>query len=104
MVCKRYPKTKPSDILSIEDNWTAFQLDSALAFEGEKRDREFLISLVESVNDHLLNVMRALGAKVKKRPKSENKPKIIEDGSSLDTVLSLIGGSGTVVNYKNATS
>lgn len=101
IVCRRYSKTRPSDILGIEDDWTAFQLDSALAFEGEQRDREFVISLVESINDHLVNVMRALGAKVRKKPKQEKKPQQqIKEDATVEEVLALIGGSGTVVNYK----
>lgn len=44
--------------------------------------------------------MRSMGAKVKKRPKSENRPKPIGEESSLEEVLLAIGGSGTVVKYK----
>jgi len=96
---KRYPNRRPSSYLGIVDEWTAFQLDSALAQAGENRDREFIISLVESINDHLINVMRSTGAKVKTKP-NRNQPKEKLEGRPLAEVLQMIGGAGTVVNIK----
>ena len=98
-MCKRYPNQKPSDYLDVKDRYTAFQLDTALALAGEQSDREFVISLVESVNDHLVNVMRSMGAKVKTKPK-RNQPTEKLEGRPLAEVLQMIGGAGTVVNIK----
>lgn len=65
---------------------------------GEQRDREFQISLVESINDHLVNVMRSMGAKVRTKPK----PSQVEtmEGRPLNEVLTRIGGAGVVVERK----
>lgn len=100
LICKRYPGFKPSDYLDIKDEWTAFQIDSTLAFAGEYEDREFQMNLVESINDHLVNVMRALGAKVKskKRPKESKSEDI--GGKPLNEVLTMLGGAGTVITYR----
>jgi len=98
IISKRYPHQKPSDYLGIEDSWTAFQLDSALAMAGETRDRDFLISLVESINDHLVNVMRSMGAKIKKKAPVSQAESI--EGKPLNEVLARIGGAGVVVNLK----
>jgi hypothetical protein len=98
IICKRYPNKKPSDYLDIEDKWTAFQIDSALAFAGEYEDREFQMTLVESINDHLVNVMRALGAKVKRKPKRTEESSL--EGRPLNEVLTLLGGAGSVIKYR----
>lgn len=83
----------------MRDRWTAFQLDSSLAVAGETRDREFQINLVESINDHLVNVMKALGAKVKKKAPRKRQAESLE-GKHMNEVLAKIGGPGVVVNLK----
>jgi len=69
---------------------------------GESKDREFLISLIESINDHLVNVMRSMGAKVKVKQK-QNAP--MEEGRNLNEVLTEISNKGSVVkvNKKHGT-
>jgi len=98
LVCKRYPNQKPSDYLDIKDSYTAFQLDTALALAGETSDREFVVNLVESINDHLVNVMRSMGAKIKVKSRGGSKTPISKD-KHVNEVLMAIGGTGSVVKY-----
>lgn len=69
LICKRYPGRKPSDYLDIEDEYTAFQVDAALAIAGEYRDREQTMDYIDVINEHTLAIFKQLGGKVKNKQK-----------------------------------
>lgn len=88
---------RPSDYLEIKDNWTAFQLDAALAVKGELRDMEIQQHFVENINEHILLVCKALGAKVTKRARPPRTVQPSGELPRLEDMLALLGGAGTVV-------
>lgn len=104
MVCHRYPGTKPSEYLGIEDKWTAFQLDLALALKGWRRDQEIQKYFVSLINWHILQVCRVFGAKgVPKTPPSFSLDDDTVDKDelpSLEQVVAKLGGAGTVLKIE----
>lgn len=100
LIARRYPNRRPSDYLGIEDEFTAYQIDSVLALKYEREDREFTIKIVEAIRSDLENVMRALGAKVKKKQTpSKQLPKPSGELPRLKDVIAALGGRGVVLQY-----
>lgn len=95
MVAKRYGK-RPSEILGITEPWDAYQLDVALAYQGEKQDNKNKINMIENITEHILIVAKAVNPKIKitkKKPQSEqSKPKTMQDW------LNRLSKKGTVMN------
>jgi len=84
--------------LEIEDKLLAFQLDSALAAQGEMRDLEVKRNFVEAINEHILLVCKSLGAKIRKTAPA---PKMIDrEPRPLNEVLTQLGGKGVVIERK----
>lgn len=113
LLARRYPNRRPSDYLDIKDNWTAFQVDSALAQRGELEDNEKVNRAVDTIVEALANVgnqlARTLGAKsdiikVKPRPR-ELEPNYDfmqkkDELPTLDQAIQALGGKGTIVERK----
>ena len=101
LVCTRYPGHRPSDYLDVPDGFTAFQLDSALALAGYKREVERQNYNIQVINWHTLQVARAMGAKG--IPKQPPKPPgrvthTSEDGiPRLSDLLAIHAKPGTVI-------
>lgn len=100
IACNRYAGKRPSVFLGIKDQWSAYQVDTALAVRGQRSDREFMISLVDGLRDDIHNFMRMFGAKFKEKkglpPRNElqsKEPKPVEE------ILAAIGGKGSVIEY-----
>lgn len=104
LICQRYPGTKPSDYLGIEDEFTAFQLDAALAIKGMQREQKIRNYHISLIDWHILQVCRSLGAKgiPKQPPKLELDTPIkpSDELPSLKDVLARLGGTGTVTEFK----
>lgn len=87
--------------MEVEDKWTAFQLDSALAVKGFQTDSKINQYHISLINWHILQVCRMLGAK--KVPKTPPKPNFIRQGGKpdelppLSQVLAQLGGTGVVL-------
>jgi hypothetical protein len=103
-VCHRYPGTKPSDYLEIDDPYTAFQLDIALAIKGSHNDTERSLELNDYLGAYLSDIMRALGVKkppnrrelrYKEKEKNLDKPNKIP---TLSEAVKSLGGSGVVLS------
>jgi hypothetical protein len=102
LICKRYPGTKPSEYLEIEDKWTAFQLDSALALKGFREDAKLQTYYVDTINYYILQVCKCLGAKgIPKKPPEYQIDKEVDtkDLRPLEQVLKELGGAGSVISY-----
>jgi hypothetical protein len=99
MICRYFPSEKPSRYLKIEDEYLAYQVDSALALREFREDREFLGELINNAAEAIIyNLARAFGAKVRKPVK---KAKINEDKPKpLSQALLELGGKGTVIVKK----
>lgn len=95
-VCRRYPHNRPSDYLELGE-WEGFQLDSALAIAGEKRDIDLQMQFFEALREDLKIIMKALGVKIKN--KKELKPVMPtgEETPKLNDVLKAWGGRGIIV-------
>ena len=108
LVCTRYPGTKPSDYLEIEDNWTAFQLDASLALKYHLRDEAILVHRANVSNWHILQVCKVMGGgkNIPKQPPkmpSFNIKKDEDEIPKLSDMLEKLGGKGTVLKkeFKN---
>lgn len=100
-MCKRYPGRRPSDYLGIEDEYTAFHLDMALALKGENKDNKAKMDMLEILRNDLVTVAKSLGGKIKLKKKPESNPKMM-DGEKVPTVreaLAMLGGKGTAIIY-----
>ena len=89
--------------MDIEDSWTAFQLDAALALKGWKQEQEINKYFISLIDWHILQVCRALGAKgiPKTPPKLEiETPENPEELPSLEEVIAKLGGVGTVLKVE----
>lgn len=91
--------------MKIEDDWTAFQLDSALAVRGSMKDETILTHRSNVSNWHILQVCKSLGAKKipKYPPKMPNlNPKNKSKGVPiLSDLMKEMGGTGTVLVKRN---
>lgn len=100
LVAKRYPGTKPSDYYGDLDDYSAFQLDAALALKGKIRDQEHEMDVVHLLLEGMVGIMKAQGAK----PKQLQKPRKVDfehdehqqDLPLASDVLAVLGGAGTV--------
>lgn len=91
-MAKRYPNRRPSDYLDL-DEWTGFQLDTALAVKYDLEEKEFILELHDSILEYLVNVMRSMGAKAKKPPRKKLLEQMKEE-SELPHISSVLAGIG----------
>lgn len=91
------------------DSWQAMELDVALAVKYSTLEKEEEYDKLEAVIGAIDNVVRAHGAKIKKRKprKSLIRPyqspddiKAIDDLPLLDDVLQALSGGTTIVNME----
>lgn len=109
---------RPSQLLQVEDETEAFDLDAALALRGDLDDKRHLQKLFQQLNDNIiksmnentLNLAKAMGAKVKKKaPKREKEAptpgeyqtlpeniKEVDKLPSIEQALMALGGRGVV--------
>jgi hypothetical protein len=92
LVCTRYPGTKPSEYLDIQDRYTAFQLDVAVALKGKDRDNETNNNYLEYIKEHIVLVARCLGYK----PPAKKKQIIPKKDLTVNEALKMLGGAGVV--------
>ena len=96
LICHRYPNRRPSDYLEL-DEWSGFQLDSALALKADRAEKELLTDIISAIRDDLKIIMRGLGVKVKETRRPKREP--IDNGEipPLEEVLASLGGQGVVL-------
>lgn len=99
LVCSRYSGKKPSQYLGINDDVSAFEVDSAIALKGHFEEVEMENARNEAILQGLDNVCRSFGAKV---PKKTYYKKLLEEEEKddelplLDDLLIQLGGNGVV--------
>lgn len=99
LVAKRYPGTKPSDYYGELDDYSAFQLDAAIALKGKIRDQEHEMDIVHLLLEGMVGIMRSQGARPKKLHKPEKivfEDKEEDDLPHVNELLQALGGVGTV--------
>lgn len=87
--------------MGLTDPWTAYQVDMAIAIKEDRQEKEIHAKTVEAIRGDMVNIMRALGAKVRTRPQSNPSPPSHQDDEipPLKEVLAALGGKGTVIKY-----
>lgn len=95
------------------DEWTGFQLDSALALRFDLEEKEFTLSIVDALLEGLANVSRSMGAKVRRGVRQklidnmyDERQKQIASGDlpTLDEALLVFGArAGTIIERRKKT-
>jgi len=96
LVCRRYPGRRPSDYLEIEDEYTALQLDYAVAHKHLTEDYEYDHNKTEAILSGMKPIGGALGVKYTEKT-AEPDSKVLPQNLPVDTVLAMLGGKGTKV-------
>ncbi len=97
LVCQRYPNRRPSEYLDIEDDYTALQVDFAIAFKHHSADLKYDSDKVEAVINAMKPIGQALGVKYTEKKAPEVDSKIMPQGLPVETVLAMLRGKGTKV-------
>lgn len=99
LVAKRYPGNRPSDFYGKLDDYSALQLDIAIALKGKIRDQEHESDLLYVILEGMRGIMRAQGAK----PKAIDKPAKYVFGEQeepeiphVSDLLAALSGQGTI--------
>lgn len=100
LVCKRYPGTKPSDYLDIDDPVVALQVDFAVAYKHRIEDFKHEGTFIEAIDSMLQPIGQALGVSYKKTAPKGQDPKAMPDDLPVEDVLKMIGGKGMMVNHR----
>lgn len=95
MVCRRYPGRRPSDYLEIEDDYTALQLDYAVAYKHRRDDFEYENSKIDAIQSMIKPLGQALGVTYSEARSRSN---VLPDNLTVDEVLARISGKGTMVS------
>lgn len=95
VVCQRYPGRRPSDYLDIEDEYTALQLDFAVAYKHRKNDIDAENSKTDALIAAIKTVGSALGVKYVSTAQTS---KVLPDDLYVDEILPMIGGKNTMVD------
>lgn len=86
LVCKRYPGTKPSDYLDIDDPFIALQLDYAVAYKHDKLEKD-------EQYERFKMQLKANGMEIQEK---KTAPELVEP-PVVDDLMRAFGGKGVVV-------
>jgi hypothetical protein len=97
LICKRYPGKKPSDYLKIKDEYTAIQVDYAVALKQQMKDFEIEIDMQDNVLQALYDICKCLGAKPKFKRRKDRQPIMPSENITISQAISLFKSKGTKV-------
>jgi hypothetical protein len=109
LVCRRYPGRLPSDHYGDElDDYQKWQIDSGLAYRGYFDDMEHENDMFYNLANYLVGIMRSSGndkvetpqppLPLRKRPEDFVKITKATPIPTIDQLLGLLGGAGTVID------
>ena len=94
LICQRYPGRRPSDVLGL-DEWTGFQLNSALAMRGWLEDREREVTYLDEIREMLALLCKVWGAKVSFK-KQRGKSRLWEARDDIPDASQVLAGWGGI--------
>lgn len=98
LVCRRYPGKKPSDYLEIEDDYTALQVDFAIAYKHQQDDYKYDADRIEAIISAIKPLGTAWGIKYTEKPKEDSlESKVMPQGLPVEQVIAMLTGKGTKV-------
>lgn len=100
LICRRYPGRLPSQYLEIDDEFTAIQVDYAIAKKHLFDDYKYDSEKMDGLQAMLKPLGQALGIEYKEQTKKTNPAGVPEEPLDVDDALAIYGaGKGTVVNH-----